>query len=327
MSSTPSSAAWDSTASTSTSSALPPLQEVLVGVPDFLPVCILPAQAQLGECPRWDEQAQQLVWVDILARRLHRYDPASGRDRYVELPEAIGCVALAEEGGYIAGLRSGLWQLDQAGRPVLQLAVNPEDQAGSRFNDGRCDPAGRFLAGTIDEPKAGARAHLYRLRANGAGLDTLADGLLTSNGLAFSPDGRWMYHSDTPNFVIWRRAYDPLTGDCGPRQVWATITPTASDRGRPDGAAVDAEGYYWSAFYEGGRIVRFAPDGSVDASYALPVQCPTMCAFGGPDLRTLFITSARAGRPAEELARQPLAGALFAMRTSVPGCIEPRWRA
>ena len=302
-----------------------PLQVLLEGVPVFEPVCVLPAAAALGECPRWDEPRQHLVWVDILEQRLHRYDPATGEDSYVTLPETIGCVSLGEHGGYIAGLRSGLWELDGAGQLQQQLAVNPEDQAGSRFNDGRCDPAGRFLAGTIDEPKSGARAHLYRLRPSGA-LEVLADGLLTSNGLAFSPDGRWMYHSDTPNFVIWRRSYDPITGDCGPRQVWATITPTATDRGRPDGAAVDAEGHYWSAFYEGGRLVRFAPDGSIVARYPLPVQCPTMCAFGGADLRTLFITSARAGRPGEELAQQPLAGGLFAMRTDVPGCIEPRWR-
>lgn len=299
---------------------------LLDAVPPLTPVCVLPLGAQLGECPRWDEQAQELVWVDILAQRLHRFDPVSGQDRYVSLPEAIGCVALAEGGGYIAGLRSGLWHLDADGQPRQQLAVNPEDHASSRFNDGRCDPAGRFLAGTIDEPKAGGRAHLYRLRQGSVGLDVLAGNLLTSNGLAFSPDGRWMYHADTPNFTIWRCAYDVATGACGPREVWASIVPTATDRGRPDGAAVDAEGYYWSAFYEGARIVRFAPDGRIDASYALPVQCPTMCAFGGADLRTLFITSARAGRPESELQQQPLAGALFAMRTTVPGCLEPRWR-
>ena len=287
--------------------------------------CVLDARAQLGECPRWDERERVLYWVDILEPALHRFDPATGIDKAFALPENIGCFSLAEEGGFIAGLRSGVWLLDEAARPVRQLAVNPEDVRTSRFNDGRCDASGRLFAGTIDEPKAGGNAHLYRF-ADGE-LQALSAGLLTSNGLAFSPDNRWLYHSDTPNFTIYRRAYDLATGACGDAEVWARIQPTADDRGRPDGAAIDAEGYYWSAFYEGGRVVRFAPDGSVDAVYPVPVRCPTMCAFGGDDLRTLYITSSRAGRSADELEREPLAGGLFAMRTDVPGLPEPRWRA
>lgn len=289
------------------------------------PRCVLEANAQLGECPRWDERARVLYWVDILAPALHRFDPATGIDETFALPEHIGCFALAEEGGFIAGLRSGIWTLDEAARPLRQLVANPEDTRTSRFNDGRCDASGRFFAGTIDEPKAGGHAHLYRLKHGE--LDAVSAGLLTSNGLAFSADGRWLYHSDTPNFTIYRSPYDMATGACGAREVWARIEPTATDRGRPDGAAVDAEGYYWSAFYEGARVVRFAPDGTVDAVYPLPVRCPTMCAFGGDDLRTLYITTARAGRSADELAREPLAGGLFAMRTDVPGLPEPRWRA
>ncbi|NLP63953.1 SMP-30/gluconolactonase/LRE family protein [Paraburkholderia sacchari] len=289
------------------------------------PRCVLDLQAQLGECPRWDEREQVLYWVDILAPALHRFDPATGIDRVFALPEHIGCFALREEGGFIAGLRSGIWTLDEAARPLQQLCANPEDTRTSRFNDGRCDALGRFFAGTIDEPKAGGNGHLYRL---GQGqLDVLSAGLMTSNGLAFSPDGRWLYHSDTPRFTIYRSPYDLATGAWGEREVWVRIQPTASDRGRPDGAAVDAHGYYWSAFYEGGRVARFAPDGTLDAVYPLPVRCPTMCAFGGDDLRTLYITTARAGRSAEELEREPLAGGLFAMRTDVPGLPEPRWRA
>jgi sugar lactone lactonase YvrE len=291
----------------------------------YEPRCVLNVHAQLGECPRWDERARVLYWVDILAPALHRFDPATGVDDVFALPEHIGCFALREGGGFIAGLRSGIWTLDESARPLERIAANPENTATSRFNDGRCDPAGRFFAGTIDEPKAGGHAHLYRL--SGGKLDALSAGLLTSNGLAFSADQRWIYHSDTPNFVIYRAPYDLATGACGAREVWARIEPTATDRGRPDGATVDAEGYYWSAFYEGGRVVRFAPDGTVDAVYPLPVRCPTMCAFGGDDLRTLYITTARAGRDAEELAREPLAGGLFAMRVDVPGLPEPRWRA
>ncbi|MCC8396874.1 SMP-30/gluconolactonase/LRE family protein [Paraburkholderia sp. MMS20-SJTR3] len=295
--------------------------------------CVLDARAQLGECPRWDERERVLYWVDILEPALHRFDPASGATTKFALPEHIGCFSLreGEGGGFIAGLRSGVWTLDSEARPLQMLAANPENSQTSRFNDGRCDAAGRFFAGTIDEPRAGGHAHLYRLNTDvatkaTATLTPLSAGLMTSNGLAFSPDGRWLYHSDTPRFTVYRSAYDAATGACGERETWITVESTPQDRGRPDGAAVDVEGYYWSAFYEGGRVVRFTPDGAIDAVYPLPVTCPTMCAFGGSDLRTLYVTSARAGRPADELAREPLAGGLFTLRTAVPGLVEPRWR-
>ena len=176
----------------------------------------------------------------------------------------------------------------------------PEDQRTSRFNDGRVDPAGRFLAGTIDEPKDGGKAHLYRYDRRG--LATLAGGLLTSNGVAFSPDGRTLYHSDTPTFTVWRYAYDPATGEATDKTLFVRLEPTETDRGRPDGAAVDAEGCYWTALFEGGRIQRYAPDGRLLAEYAVPARCPTMVCFGGPDLKTLYVTSARTGRSESELA-------------------------
>jgi sugar lactone lactonase YvrE len=285
---------------------------------------VLDVRAQLGECPRWDERTGSLYWVDILEPALHRFDPKTGHDEAFRLPEHIGCFSLRDGGGFIAGLRSGIWVLDEFAQPVRQLAENPENRLISRFNDGRCDAAGRFLAGTVDESKEERNAHLYRL--TGDRLEALSAELLTSNGLAFSPDNRWMYHSDTPNFTIYRSPYEPSTGVCGARELWVRVEPTADDRGRPDGAAVDIEGYYWSAFYEGGRVVRFAPDGRVDAVHPLPVRCPTMCAFGGDDLRTLYITTARSGRSDEELEREPLAGGIFAMRTQVPGLSEARWR-
>jgi sugar lactone lactonase YvrE len=201
------------------------------------------------------------------------------------------------------------------------LAANPEGTGWSRFNDGRCDRQGRFWAGTLDEPKAGARAHLYRY--DGRGLVAMVGGLLTSNGLAFSPDGRWLYHADTPRFVVCRHAFDPATGELGPREEWLRFQPSGDDRGRPDGAAVDAEGCYWTALYEGGRVRRYAPDGRLMAEWPVPARCPTMLAFGGRDLRTLYVTTARAGRPEEELSAFPASGGVFAMRVEVPGLPEP----
>lgn len=284
-------------------------------------VCVLDARAKLGESPVWSVADQALFWVDIKSRALHRFDPVTGADTAWTLPEEIGCVGLRRGGGFIAGLRSGLWTLDADAKPLAMLAANPEDTAASRFNDGRTDPLGRYLAGTLDEPKAGGKAHLYRFDRRG--LAVLAGGLLTSNGLAFSPDGRILYHADTPTFTVYRYRYDPATGEATDREVFLRLHPSGDDRGRPDGAAVDADGCYWTALYEGGRVRRHAPDGTLLSEHPVPARCPTMVAFGGPDLRTLYLTTARAGRPAEELERFPQSGGVFALRVDVPGLPEP----
>lgn len=283
--------------------------------------CVLPAHATLGECPRWDERRAKLWWIDIEAPALHCFDPANGSDTAIPMPENIGCFSLTEDGGFVAGMRTGIYLLDANGQVVRQLCANPENTAISRFNDGRCDARGRFWLGTQDQEKKG-NAALYRL-ASGT-LTKIDGGITTSNGMGFSPDNRWCYHSDTPRFTIYRHAYDIDTGEVGPREDWVTIEHSDTERGRPDGASVDSEGYYWSALYEGGRVVRISPEGKVVDEYPLPVRCPTMCAFGGDDLRTLYVTTARQGRSAEELEQYPLSGGVFAMRVVVPGLVEPR---
>lgn len=282
----------------------------------------LDVRAELGECPIWDADEQALFFVDIRGRALHRFRPETGEHSVLTMPEEIGCIGLKRGGGFIAGFRSGLWLLNSRGNREAKLADNPEDQRTSRFNDGRIDPAGRFLAGTIDEPKDGGKAHLYRYDRQG--LTVLASGLLTSNGVAFSPDGRTLYHSDTPTFTVWRYAYDPASGESTNKTLFARLEPTETDRGRPDGAAVDAEGCYWTALFEGGRIQRYAPDGHPLAEYPVPARCPTMVCFGGADLKTLHVTSARTGRSEDELKVFPHSGSLFSMRVDVPGI--PEWR-
>ena len=239
------------------------------------------------------------------------------------MPDEIGCIGLRKDGGFIAGFRSGVWLPDSQGNRETKLADNPEDQRTSRFNDGRVDLAGRFLVGTIDEPKDGGKAHLYRYDRRG--LVTLASGLLTSNGVAFSPDGRMLYHSDTPTFTVWRYAYDPARGEATDKTLFARLEPAKTDQGRPDGAAVDAEGCYWTALFEGGRIQRYAPDGRLLAEYPVPARCPTMVCFGGADLKTLYVTSARTGRSGDELTAFPHSGSLFSMRVDVPGLPESRF--
>jgi sugar lactone lactonase YvrE len=274
---------------------------------------ILDVQCQLGESPVWVPSAHQLVFVDITARRLHRFNAATGELDSVAVEEDIGCVAPAQGGGYVAGMRTGIWLLDDAGRRVRLLAANPENPATSRFNDGRVDPRGRFLAGTLDEPKAGGNANLYRYDRRG--LAPLSTGLMTSNGVAFSPDGRTLYHSDTPRFVIYRYDYDLDTGAAENRRVFVKTEPTATDRGRPDGAAMDSEGCYWSAQYEGARVHRYDPDGRLMSSHAVPARNVTMPAFGGADMKTLFVTTAR--------DKTGAGGDVYAMPVDVAGLASP----
>jgi sugar lactone lactonase YvrE len=271
---------------------------------------VLNVQCQLGESPVWLPASGVLVFVDTTGRRLYRFDPRMRSVTDVAVDEDVGCVAPAREGGYVAGLRSGIWLLDESGAKRRRLAENPENLATNRFNDGRVDPRGRFLVGTVDELKAGGTAGLYR--CDHAGLTRLAAGLLTSNGLAFSPDGRTLYHSDTPRFVVYRYDYDPDTGSAVNRRVFVRLEPTASDRGRPDGAAVDEEGCYWTALYEGGRVQRYDPDGRLMSEHAVPARIPTMPAFGGVDRKTLFVTTAtdKTGGPG---------GGLYALSVDVAG--------
>ena len=270
---------------------------------------ILDAGCQLGESPVWCPQREMLLFVDISGRRLLKFNPASGALESCAIEEEIGCVAPSKGGGFVAGLRSGIWLLNEQGEKQRMLAANPEDTQVSRFNDGRVDPVGRFLAGTIDEQKVSGRAGLYRYDRRG--LVRLAGGLLTSNGLAFSPDGRTLYHSDTPRFIVNRYDYDASSGTAENRQVFVELKATASDRGRPDGAAVDAQGCYWTALYEGGRVQRYDPDGRLMSEHAVPARIPTMPAFGGSGLKTLFVTTARdtAGS----------GGGLYAAEVDVPG--------
>lgn len=276
------------------------------------------AQAQLGESPLWCGRTQRLWWVDILAPAIHCLDPATGRNTTLPVDEEIGCIGLRASGGFIAGMRSGIWLLDSAGHKERLVANPQQDTRISRFNDGRVDPWGRFWAGTIHEPRDRPAAGLYCVDS---ALDCrfMAGDIKVSNGLGFAPGRDWMYHADSPAHVIYRYPLDSR-GTPGPRELFHQF-PTG--HGRPDGAAVDSEGHCWYALYEGGRVVRLSPDGKIVAEIETPARCPTMCALGGPDLRTLYVTSARQGRSPEELAKLPDSGNIFAMRVPVPGQPEP----
>ena len=281
--------------------------------------CVLDIKASLGECPTWSIAEQALYWVDINAPSLNRFDPATGQNTVMPMPESIGCFAVRGSGGFVVALRGGIWLAQRDGTLIRKVAAAPYDPTHHRFNDGRCDPQGRLLVGTMNEKRDGPTAALYRLDADFTLTRILSD-MTISNGLGFSPDRRTMYHSDTPLQLITAHDYDGATGTPSNARVFARFTDPGD---RPDGAAVDSEGCYWSAQYRGGKIKRMAPDGRLLAEYPVPAMCPTMCAFGGPDLKTLYVTTARQQREADELARLPFSGGLFSMRVDVAGLPEP----
>jgi sugar lactone lactonase YvrE len=283
--------------------------------------CVLDVKASLGECPVWSADDQALYWVDINAPSLNRFDPATGANTAWPVPESIGCFALRARGGFVAALRGGLWAVTRDGRLERKIVDAPYDPAHHRFNDGRADPQGRFWAGSMNEKRDANTAHLYRLDLDWK-LTAMIGDIMISNGLAFSPDGRTLYHADTPARTVHAYDFDGATGTIANRRVLARF---AGETDRPDGAAVDRDGCYWSAFYRGGKVVRVSPAGALLAEYPLPALCPTMCAFGGPDLRTLYVTSARQLRDDAELARLPQSGGIFSMRVDTPGLAEPKF--
>jgi len=280
----------------------------------------LKTRANLGECPRWDERERKLYWVDINARELHRFDPISGSDEHITFDEEIGCFVLREQQGFVVALRSGFHFLDRWSADTRPITDPEAGLEHNRFNDGRCDAKGRFIAGTVYPPKDRDGANLWSLGTNLQAVK-LVDGLLTSNGAAFSPNGKTFYYSDTPKHVIYCCEYDLDTGSISNQSVFHQFE---FGNGRPDGAAVDVEGYYWTALYEGARIARLNPLGEIVEEIPVPAKCPTMVAFGDDDLKTLYITSV-GNRPDAEFETYPDAGSIFRVRVDVPGLIEHRF--
>lgn len=277
----------------------------------------------LGESPFWHPDEQTLWWCDIPGRQLNRYHPASGAHRHWSFQTEVASAAPVPGGDLVLALRDGLWRFDPASGQRSRLAEPPYDPARERFNDGKADPQGRFWVGTIYEPREPALASLHRF--SGGRLERMADGVTVSNGLAFSPDGRTLYWSDTRAHAVFALDVDPVDGALSRRRVFAQFPPRAPGQsldsygGRPDGAAVDTEGCYWVAMFEGQRLLRLSPRGQTLCELRLPVRCPTMPCFGGADLRTLFVTTSRENRPADELACQPWAGSVLELRVDVPG--------
>jgi sugar lactone lactonase YvrE len=273
-----------------------------------------------GECPVWHAVENALYWVDIPAFMVHRLHPASGKYSSWRMPTEPSAVAVDVDNNLVVATRAGFVYLNTSSGEMEDIAPAPYDQKVMRFNDGRVDPAGRFWVGTLYEPRDQPKGKLRQ---------AWSGGMTNSNGLAWTPDGKTMFHADTTSHRIDCYDYDVASGTCSNRRNLVSFEADKTSGpygGRPDGAAIDSEGNYWIAMYEGGRILKLTPTGELLQQIDLPVKCPTAVAFGGPDLRTLYVTSAAGGRPTEELAQYPHSGKVLAFRVDVAGLEMPEYR-
>jgi sugar lactone lactonase YvrE len=288
---------------------------------------IVDARNAVGESPVWVAEENALYWVDIPNGGLQRWSADTCHVHAWKTPEMLACIARHGRGGWVAGMESGFFHMHPHSDGSVdseRLASVEHGRKDMRLNDGRCDRQGRFWAGSmvLNMGLNAAEGRLYRYAAGASGvIEAQLDGFIVPNGLGFSPDGRTMYLSDSHPDVqlIWAFDYDTDTGTPSNRRVFVDMNHFP---GRPDGAAVDAEGFYWICANDAGLIHRFAPDGRLDFSLAVPVKKPTMCAFGGSRMDTLFVTSIR---PGDDHDPQSLAGGVFALNLNVKGLPEPQF--
>jgi sugar lactone lactonase YvrE len=298
---------------------------------------VSPESFLLGESPFWHPLEQTLYWVDIPGKKVCRANVYMGTVDTWDMPTEPGCIAPATSGGLVIARRDGVFRARDWRGDLELITTLPYDTAAVRANDGKCDALGRFWVGTIDEPKASRAAALFSIDCRNSRAPLVqqhAGDALTGNGLGWSPDGQTAYWSDTPNHVIHAWDFDVTANALSAHRIFQQLPPKPADwqwdaprgdnglppyRGRPDGAAVDVEGNYYAAMFEGQRISKFAPDGRLLAEFPIPVVCPTMPCFGGEDRKTLYVTTARYKRSAAELAAFPQSGCVFSLRVDVPG--------
>ncbi len=281
--------------------------------------CIVEVGDSLGESPLWEPETQMFYWVDINRRLIHHLDPATGEVTDWPCHTEPGCIGRADYGRLIVGLRDGFHYFNPS-TGVFDLITDPEpDKPKNRLNDGKLDRAGRLWAGTMQDPNPDEpEGALYRLEDRTA--TQVLDGIRIPNALCWSPDSKTMYFADTRARAIWAYDFDLVTGEMANQR---SLVDLSDQPGRPDGATVDSEGGVWSAEYGGHRVVRYTPAGVVDEIIDLPVANATCPAFGGPDMKTLYITTASQRLTEEEVKEQPLAGGLFACEVNVAGLVEP----
>jgi sugar lactone lactonase YvrE len=271
--------------------------------------CIAPIGCVLGEGPVWDARAGRLLWVDIKDPAVFAFDPASREIKRWAMPARLGAIGLRERGGLVGAFKNGFAFIDLDTGAVTPIADPEAHLPGNRFNDGKVDPLGRFWAGSMDDSEQAPSGHLYRLDPDRL-IERFEISFVCTNGIDWSGDGRTLYFVDTVGRIIYAWDFNMAEGRLGERRVFARVP---ADQGYPDGLAVDAEDHVWGAHWDGARITRYRPDGTIERVVALPVPRGTSCCFGGPDLATLYVTSASIGL--DEAARRaaPLSGGVFAI--------------
>ena len=276
------------------------------------------ARAMIGEGPVWDDAGRRLLWVDIPEGIVHAFDPATGTSERRRLGQPVGSVALRRDGGLVAALRDGFGLFSARGQDADEIIEIEKTLAANRMNDGKCDCRGRFWAGTMATDHTPGAGTLYRLQRTSAGYAVSPEvaGVTVANGIDWSPDNRLMYYIDSPTQRIDVFDFDAERGALSNRRPLVQI---AAADGLPDGMTVDAEGHLWVALFRAGKVRRYGPDGSAGMEIDLPVTLVTSCAFGGPDLAALFITTARHRLTAAEAAEQTTAGGLFVCRPGPVG--------
>jgi len=283
--------------------------------------CVMRGEDQLGETPLWSQESGELLWIDIERPRLQSLKLLTGEHEIVPMKGTyLGSHALTRDGSRLLAIDLSLFRFD-AGRRKLQPFAAVEAGLDNRLNDGRVDPRGRLWIGTMDNQLHRPNGSLYRVDPSGH-VEAIFSGIVVSNGIAFSPDGRTLYFTDTRRHRTWACDLDPDDGAVSNRRLFADYSATWE---RPDGACVDVDGCIWTAFFAGGRIVRHRPDGTIDRQVAMPVTNPTCVCFGGADLKTLFVTSATKFLTPEQRAAEPLAGSLFAIEGLGQGLPENRF--
>jgi len=277
---------------------------------------VVDAHAQLGEGPIWDDESKRLYWVDILSNHLHAYDPATKVNRTWDVGQHVGTVVPRAQGGVMLALYGGFAAFDLETEEMTFFTDPEADLPGNRFNDGKCDPAGRFWAGSMAYENPSDQGNLWRLDLDGS-VHKIMDNIAISNGLVWSSDSKTFYYIDTRAYNVRAYDYDDASGNISNERV---VIEVKQGMGGPDGMAIDAEDKLWVAHFGGGCIRRWDPEsGRVMETVDVPAAQTTACAFGGPDLDTLYITCAAMGLSDAQRAEQPHAGGLFAIKTSVRG--------
>jgi len=279
--------------------------------------CVLKWDAIVGESPLWHPEERRLYWVDIQGKKVHRFNPGSGRNETFDLPELVTCLAFRKKGGLLLTLRKDFAFFDPDSGKLEKLAAVEAEKTGNRFNDGRVDPQGRFWAGTMGDPAWDQPVgSLYRFDPNRT-VTRMCTSVICSNGTDWSPDGRTMYYTESFRYAIFAYDFDSATGSLSNRRTFAEVDRKLG--AFPDGLCVDAEGYVWSNQVGIGRVVRYDPAGRIEREVRLPVPRAVGCTFGGDQLDVLYITSARETMTPAQLQNAPLSGSIFAVNPGVRG--------